>query len=281
MGFDPDIVGRTGEVTRHEWTARDTSLYALGIGAGAATGTDLRYLVENLTGGSQRAYPMMALALGTSFADRPSFGPIDRSQFLHAGQELALHRELPPSGTVQLQAEVTGVYDQGTGAIITWQTQAELITDRGPEPAFTLNASGFLRGAGGFGGPRFDASSQPSVPARAPDRVLSAFTHPDQALLYRLSGDLNPLHADPAIASAGGFERPILHGLCVLGIAARTILDHLGRADLRGLQCRFTAVVFPGERLSVHTWRDEPDVVAFQVRNERDAVVVDRGRVTL
>lgn len=268
MGLDRGAIGRRGRTTSLTWTARDSAIYALGIGAGG----DPQDMIELPYATERAAYPMMAMAIGVDGADRPRFGDIDRSKFVHSAQELVLHGPLPLAATTQLECQITGIHDVGSGALVTWDTTGTLAD----EPLFTMRSTGFLIGGGRFGGdpPPPDAWVAPTTP---PDQELPLPTSPSQALLYRLSGDRNPLHADPRTAEHGGFSRPILHGLAALAATARVILR--GNVDgLRKLSARFTAPVYPGDSLIVRVWRtDEPDAFAFQVAGPDGRLVLDRG----
>jgi acyl dehydratase len=277
MGLDADLVGRRGRTTRSSWSARDAALYALGIGAGhdPADLDELRFVAEGTIAGPQAVYPMMAMAIGVDGADRPSFGDIDRSRFLHAEERLTLHAPLPLEATIELDCEAVELVDKGSGALVGWETRGRLVDGAA---LFTLRSSGFLRGAGGFAH-RPGTSSRWGPPRAAPDAVLPLVTRPEQALIYRLSGDRNPLHSDPGTAMRGGYDRPILHGLSLLGSAARVILGSTA-SDLRELEARFTAPVLPGEELSVRVWSTGAESV-FQVVTADGRVALDRGRLSV
>lgn len=270
MGLDLTSIGRRGRTTTWNWDARDAAVYALGIGAGQdpTDPFELPYATE------QAAYPTMAMAIGVAGADRPPFGDIDRSRFLHSGQELLMHARMPLQGTVSLDCEISEIHDVGSGALVVWRTDGRVAG----EPLFTMRSTGFLVGGGGFGGSR-PPREPDTVPSGSPDREAILPTTPAQALLYRLSGDRNPLHSDPEAAARGGFERPILHGLAVLGAACRVILRDRA-AELRALRARFTAPVYPGDTLRVRVWEaSDPRAWAFQVLRSDGRVVLDRGRV--
>ncbi|MDF2443980.1 MAG: hypothetical protein JWR01_2183, partial [Subtercola sp.] len=219
---------------------------------------------------------------GVEGADRPSFGEYDRTRFVHGSQTLDLHGPLPSAGEVELDCEITGLADKGSGALITWTTTAVLEGSL----LFTSAASGFLVGAGGFGAdsPEPLAGTRPSavrhLPEGPPHRVLPMATRAEQALLYRLSGDRNPLHSDPETAVRGGFTRPILHGLCVLGSAARVVLGD-SVDSLTHLEARFTAPVLPGDELSVQSWEPDARIHLFRASGPGGARVLDRGVVSV
>jgi acyl dehydratase len=203
---------------------------------------------------------------------------------VHAEQAFELHRPLPVAGTVRTVATVTGIYDKGSGALVVTENAA---TDAATgEPLITSRTSLFIRGEGGFGGDR--GSSEPwQQPERAPDHRVVQQTRPEQALLYRLSGDRNPLHADPKFAARGGFSRPILHGLCSYGFAGRALLHALCGSDparFRSMSGRFSRPVYPGQTLVTSIWLPEAGGTAasgtaamFQTVTEEGTVVIDRG----
>jgi acyl dehydratase len=278
MTLDMTIVGRSGAETTHEWSSKDSILYALGVGAGQDLRRELDYTTE-LTPGGQRAIPTMALSIAHSFSERPHFGDVDRSKLVHAEAAVTFHEELRPAGTVRMQTTITGIHDKGSGALISWRTAG--VDGLTGQPLFTTETSGFLRDAGGFGGDR-GPSTRVVFPERPADDRIVMHPRPEQALLYRLSGDRNPLHADPEFAARGGYSQPPLHGLCTLGFATRALL---GRRDnsatrLHSLSARFTRVLHPGDDISVHVWDCEPDNVLFRVLDEGGAVIIENGAGT-
>lgn len=261
---------------------RDVALYALGVGAPAdpLDPNELKFVYE-LSGAGFVALPtfstialsrMVTTLLG-GLPGVPSFNPM---LLVHGEHAITFHRITPTSGTLELRPHVSAVYDKGSGAVVV--IDLGVFAPDGGKIALH-QASLFIRGLGGFGGER-GASSADLTPARAPDVTHEERTTPTQALLYRLSGDTNPLHADPALAALGGFERPILHGLCSYGYAARAILRHICDNDparLRELRARFAKPVFPGEALRTDLWR-ESDQVAFRTTVvERSEVVLSHG----
>jgi acyl dehydratase len=209
----------------------------------------------------------------------------DYSKVLHGEQRLRLHQPLPAAGELVAAARVTAAYDKGAGkgAVIYTETEARAAADGAP--MFTLGSTTFARGDGGFGGPAGSGPAPHALPDRAPDAVATLETRPDQALLYRLSGDRNPLHADPGLARRVGFRAPILHGLCTYGVACHAILravlvyDH---ARIAGFDVRFSAPVYPGEAIATDLWMDGK-VVSFRCRvpARGDAVVISNGRCEL
>jgi acyl dehydratase len=277
------ILGWPFRDVEQTYTRKDTILYALGIGFGfrPTDPGELRFVYER----GLETFPTMSVVLGHPgpwMAD-PETG-IDVVRVLHGEQHLDVHRPLPVEGSVRGVNRVTDVIDKGAGkgALITVERQ--LFDAATGELCSTQSAVIFARGNGGFGGPQRTAPEPHRLPTRAPDLEVDVPISPQAALLYRLSGDLNPLHADPEIARQAGFPAPILHGLATYGIAARALLQARGgprAATLRKLGVRFSAPVFPGETLRVEIWR-EGDVVSFRARvAERDAVVLNNGLAVL
>lgn len=263
---------------------RDTMLYALGVGLGAdpVDEKQLQYVYEP----GLKALSTMAVVLGSpgNWLSDPATG-VDYLKVVHGEQWLELHRPLPAEGTVAGRSRVSAVVDKGAGKGALIYVERRLFSRPGDEPLATLTMSIFARGDGGFGGP----ASAPAPPLHAlpegpPERTCDLPTLPRQALLYRLSGDYNPLHADPKVARAAGFAVPILHGLCTYGIAGHAILRSYCDYDshrLRALQVRFSAPVYPGETIRTEMWR-ERGVVSFRCRAlERDAIVLSNGRADI
>jgi acyl dehydratase len=281
MTIDPDkLLARRFPVIEHHYTQRDTMLYALGVGLGLdpMDREALRFVYER----ELRVLPTQAAVLATPgfWAREPDTG-IDWVRVVHGEQEIELHRPLPPEGTVKAQTRVTGVVDKGPGKGALIYSERQGLDARTGEPLFTVRQSTFARGDGGCGGPAGPVRPPHEVPSRAPDLHCDLSTLPGAALIYRLSGDYNPLHADPDVAAKAGFPRPILHGLCTLGVAGHALLKTCCGYDparLRALQVRFTAPVFPGETIRTEIWRDGA-VVSFRARVlEREAMVLNNGR---
>jgi acyl dehydratase len=270
--IDPRIEGVEYPPISRPYDERDTILYALAVGAGArADELDLVYERD------LRALPTFPVAppFAALMQMEDRLG-IDLATVLHGEQRLELHRPVPARGHVDIRARVSKVWDKGAGAVI--DTTAEIAVDG--EPVATTTYASFVRGGGGFGGERGDGLKPPAVD-RPPDATASETTLGRQAQLYRLCGDTNPLHVDPAFAASAGFDRPILHGLCTYGFAVR-MATHLVEGDVVGADARFTGVVFPGDTLSVEMWQIDPRRAYLRVRvPERDAVVIDPLLVTL
>jgi len=271
------------EPLRHTYTRRDTMLYALGLGVGADDPTDasdLKYVYEK----SLVALPMQAVTLAAApmlLAD-PAFG-INYKMLLHAEQTLTVHRPLPVEGTVAAEFTIDEIYDKGKakGAIM-YMTRKIFDVATGDLLSTAGNVA-FLRGDGGFGGKSDGAPKPRAIPAdRQADHSIVVNSPRNQALLYRLSGDYNPLHSDPQIAASAGFNRPILHGLCHYGMAGRALIKTLCADDpsrLLRLDTRFTSPVYPGEALRVDAWNIGPGDASFRVvASERNAIVQDFGR---
>ena len=274
MPIDPDAVGAVGEQSEISWTSKDSLLYALGVGAGATdpTGFELQFTTENSIGVDQRALPTQVVVLVG--AGGPDFGEIDLAHLLHGEQHIELHQPVPVAGTATIQTEVAGIYDKTKAALVVLESRAR---SSDGEPMWTTSSSLFVSGEGGWGGDRGPANTW-ELPDRDADHVVSYPTRTDQALLYRLNGDRNPLHSDPTFASAAGFDIPILHGLCTFGFTGRALLHTLCDGDpdrFARMGGRFKSPVTPGEQLDVHIWSDG-DEAQFQTR-VGDRVVFDAG----
>ena len=279
--LDHSVVGVSGEPTARAWTSTDTILYALGVGAGAEDPLgELAFTTENSQGVAQQVLPTFAvLAAQARGAQRRRYGDFDPAKLVHAEQGFELHQPLPPAAEVTVTSTVTGMYDKGKGALVTSRSVA---VDADGAPLVTASASVFIVGEGGFGGDRGPGDGW-TRPDRPPDHEVTYRTRPDQALLYRLSGDRNPLHSDPAFARRGGFDRPILHGLCTYGFTGRALLHTLCGSDparFRSMYGRFSRPVRPGQSLVVAVWLDGAGRALFQTTTEDGTVVIDRGVTT-
>ncbi|WKX70075.1 MaoC/PaaZ C-terminal domain-containing protein [Streptomyces sp. XD-27] len=256
--------------TEIAWDHKDVQLYHLGIGAGspATDPAELRYTLESrlhvLPSFATVAGGGMALAGGLS---APGI-EVDLAAVLHGGQRVELHRPIPVRGTATQSSRVAAVYDKGKAAVIVLRGAAA----DADGPLWTCDTQIFVKGEGGFGGER-GPSQRLDLPAREPDHTLLRPVREDQALLYRLSGDWNPLHADPEFAARAGFDKPILHGLCTYGMALKAVVDTVLDGDVgrvRSYATRFAGIVFPGETLRLRLWRDETRVQASVTAVERD-----------
>ena len=274
-GLDTNCVGNTAPAQPISWTSRDTLLYALGVGAGQEDAcTELQFTTENSRGVAQVVLPTFAVTLLPQVM--PPVGQIDLAQILHADQSVRLHESIPVQGRGVATTRVSELYDKGKGAL--FRISTDLVLDGNTSPVATLETGLFLRGAGGFGGDRGPRADW-EAPERGPDHIVHYPTTANQALLYRLSGDRNPLHSDPATASDAGFPRPILHGLCTFGFAGRALLATVCEGDptrFGAMTSRFAMPVLPGQALSVLIWRN-PHGAVFRVTTDA-GVVLDQGR---
>jgi len=275
--MDLSIIGQERGPWTRTWTADDALLYALAVGAGQADPTqELAFTTENTAGVTQVALPTYAIVLAQFGGPQLGLTGVDFTQLLHAEQSLTLHRPLPVAGSVELTSMITDIFDKGSGALVVNRTTG--VADG--EPVFTTRSSVFVRGAGNFGGERGPSGTY-EPPEQAPDAKLSFQSSVNQALIYRLTGDRNPLHSDPAFAGAGGFDRPILHGLATYGITVRLLLNEFAGGDpsrLSFVDGRFTKPVWPGDELVVTAWRDGDAAVIFRTANANGDIVLDRGR---
>jgi acyl dehydratase len=279
MPIDRDAVGIVTDPVCRTWSSTDALLYAVGVGAGHDPLDELPFTTENTTGVEQLVLPTMAVVLNVAGGlDR--LGDFDRTKLVHGGQSIELHRPIPVEGTLQATSEITGLYDKGSGAVVEITSRSTLVEDG--EPLFTTVLSLFLRGEGGWGGDR-GPSTEAMVPETSPDSVVRYATRPEQALVYRLSGDRNPLHADPSFAARGGFDRPILHGLCTFGFTGRALLHDLCGSDparFTRMSGRFSSTVRPGDDLIVKIWRRGGGEARYVTENGAGTVVIDSGSCT-
>jgi acyl dehydratase len=279
MSLDHSLVGEPGPSIEKSWTSKDALLYAIGVGAGLDNPlSELEFTTENSEGIEQKVLPTYGVLLAQAPSGR-SIGDFDRAMLVHAEQYVELHQPLPVAGTIRTTSTVTGIYDKGSGGLV--ESESVAVDPSSGEKMITIRSSTFIRGEGGFGGDR--GTSEPwQLPEGAGHRKVVYPTRPEQALLYRLSGDRNPLHADPKFAARGGFSRPILHGLCTYGFTGRALLHGLCGGDparFVSMGGRFSAPVLPGETLEVWIWDGEDGSAMFQTRKEDGTVVIDRGRV--
>jgi acyl dehydratase len=275
----PEVLQLAAEEEELAWSDQRSMLYALSIGFGSdpLDARELPFVYEN----GLKAVPTLATVLTLPMALLARTG-VNFARVVHGEQGLVLHKPLPPEGKARAVTRVAAAYDKGAdkGAVLILESQ---LTEPSGEALATLRTSIFARGDGGFGGPPGEDETPPP-PDRPADLELDFPTRPDQALLYRLNGDRNPLHADPAFAKMLGFPRPILHGLCTYGITCRAVLQAYADFDparIASHQARFSAPLFPGETVTVQLWREGSEV-AFQARvKDRDAVVIRNGRSEL
>lgn len=267
---------------RFAYGDRETMLYALGIGLGRdpLDANELPFVFEQP---GLKTVPTMASVLARVPLLRDC--GFDYSKVLHGEQRLTLHRPLPAAAELIADSRVTAAYDKGAGKGAVIYTEARARSAADGMPMFTLASTTFARGDGGFGGPAGSGPAPHALPQRKPDAVATLETRPDQALLYRLNGDRNPLHADPALARRVGFRAPILHGLCTYGMACHAILRSVLAYDhtrIAAFDVRFSAPVYPGEAIATDLWVDGK-VVSFRCRvpAREDALVISNGRCEL
>ncbi len=270
MPMDLSKVGFEGKPGERSWTAKDCMLYALGVGCGV---DQLEYFLP----AEQKVLPTMATVLG---GGGPLYeaGSWKRGSLVHGEQAIEVTGPIPAEGRNTTQGRIAGIYDKGKGALLVLES-----TSRDAETGevrFRTRSGFFIRGEGGFGGDRGPSLEGNRAPERKPDLEVTHETRTDQALLYRLNGDPNPLHFDPEFAKKAGFERPILHGLCTYGFAGRALLDGLCGSDparFRSMEGRFSKPVFPGQTLTTSIWVDGSEAV-FRTTTEDGTVVFDQGR---
>jgi acyl dehydratase len=272
------LVGQASPWVERSWTARDAMLYAVGVGSGQDPLDELEFTTENSLDVPQKVLPtFVATVMGAQVG---SMGDFDPAMRVHGDYSVELHRPIPPEGHARTRTVCTGIWDKGSGALV--ETESVLEDAQTGELLATCRNGAFVRGEGGFGGSRGPSSSPSARSERPPDRRVTYQTRPEQALLYRLTGDRNPLHSDPRYAGRGGFERPILHGLCTYGFAGRALLHTLCGSDPErfvSMYGRFRAPTLPGDALTVSIWTGEGDA-DFEVCTPDGTVVLDRGRVS-
>lgn len=283
MPINPDAVGTKSEPARRKWSSKDALIYALGVGAGAADPLDeLQFTTENTNGTPQRVLPTIAVVLGPMGGGFGAIGTFNPAMLVHGEQGITLHQEIPVEGELEAVSEITGIYDKGKGAVVRLSSESKYVGSG--KPAWTTRFAAFIRGEGGFGESRGPViADPPKMPGTAPDHEVTVATRPDQALLYRLSGDRNPLHSDPELAKFAGFDRPILHGLCSFGFTGRALLHEMCGSDVEkfgAMDARFSKPVMPGDILTVRMW-DVDGGAHFQTVTQEGATVIDGGVFTL
>jgi acyl dehydratase len=275
MPLNPDAVGAESEPYQVTWTSKDALLYAVGVGAGTA---ELAYTTENTNGVDQQVLPTFAVVVGRGAGSAMGkIGTFNPALLVHGQQALTFHKPVPVNGSVTMRGRITAIHDKGKAAVVATETVAT--DDADGQAMFTNVSSVFIRGEGGWGGDRGPSGPQNVPPDRVPDHLVTYQTSPDQALVYRLSGDRNPLHSDPSFAAVGGFDRPIIHGLCTYGFTGRALLHSLCGSDasrFRHIEGRFTSPVVPGEALTVAMWESGNGEALFTT-SVGDRVVIDQG----
>ena len=280
MPIDVNVaLGAEFGTVEFSWTATNVQLYNLALGAGAdpMDPRELSYVIDR--------NPQVLPTFGCVAASFNEIEPpkvswpgveIDLAKILHASEQVTVPAPLPPSGSARAVSRIVEVWDKGKAVVVVLETS---VTSTDGIPLWSQRRSIFARGEGGFGGERGPSTSV-AAPERAPDVELDIPVLPQQALLYRLCGDRNPLHSDPEFAAAAGFPRPILHGLCTYGMTCKAIVDAMLDADVAAVGsygARFTGVAFPGETLKVGIWMDDGRLVASVVAPSRDNAVVLSG----
>jgi acyl dehydratase len=281
--INPDAVGTKGQPVETSWTSKDALIYALGVGAGAVDALEeLSFTTENTSDTPQQVLPTMGVVLGFGAAGvMAAIGQFNFAMLVHGEQAIELHAPLPVEGRISTVGEITAIWDKGKGAVV--ETTSVATDVASGEPLFTSRSASFIRGEGGWGGDRGPSGPRNVAPDRAPDHEVSYATRQDQALIYRLSGDRNPLHSDPSFAAMGGFPKPILHGLCTYGFTGRALLHTLCASDpsrFRSMEGRFSSPVFPGETLTVKMWDSGDGEAIFQTCGDDGRVVLDGGLCT-
>jgi acyl dehydratase len=273
MPVNPDAVGEKGSPTKRAWHSKDALLYALGVGAGV---DELAFTTENTKDTPQRVLPTMAVVIGMGGLPFDKIGSFNPAMMLHGAQKIEFFDEIPPEGEIETIGTIGAIWDKGKSASV--DLVCDSIDVATGKPMMKVTMTAFLRGEGGFGGERGPATTF-ELPNRKPDHEVRYATRIDQPLLYRLSGDRNPLHSDPSFAKMGGFDRPILHGLCTYGFTGRALLHSICGSEpsrFKSMEARFSKPVMPGDSLDVAMWVDGGQCL-FQTKNQDGDVVVDQG----
>jgi len=280
MPLNPSAVGAVGDIRTMSWNSKDALLYAVGIGAGQS---DLPFTTENTKDIQQVVFPTFAVVAGSGTASAgksamSEIGSFNFAMLVHGSQAITLHRPIPIEAEVTVQDKVVAMYDKGKAAVVVTEAETKL---KSGELLWTTRSSVFIRGEGGWDGDRGPSGPQNAPPERTPDHEVTLQTSPDQAFVYRLSGDRNPLHTDPSFAAIGGFDRPILHGLCSYGFTGRALLGALCNNDVtkfNHIEGRFSSPVMPGDALTVRMWTIASGETVFTT-SVGDRVVIDQGLV--
>jgi acyl dehydratase len=280
MPLNPSAVGAVGDIRTMSWNSKDALLYAVGIGAGQS---DLPFTTENTKDIQQVVFPTFAVVAGSGTASAgksamSDIGSFNFAMLVHGSQAITLHRPIPIEAEVTVQDKVVAMYDKGKAAVVVTEAETKL---KSGELLWTTRSSVFIRGEGGWDGDRGPSGPQNVPPERTPDHEVTLQTSPDQAFVYRLSGDRNPLHTDPSFAAIGGFDRPILHGLCSYGFTGRALLGALCNNDVtkfNHIEGRFSSPVMPGDALTVRMWTIASGETVFTT-SVGDRVLIDQGLV--
>lgn len=276
MPIDPNAVGQTGGPVTRSWTSKDALLYAVGIGAGT---DELSFTTENTANVAQRVFPTFAVIVGGGGVPMDKVGSFNPALMVHGEQGIELQDEIPSDGEIESSGRIVGIWDKGAAAVLEFESQS--VHKSTGKPLLKTRSMLFCRGEGGWGGER-GASAKVDFPDAEPTHQVTYATREDQALTYRLSGDRNPLHTDPAFAARGGFDKPILHGLCTYGFTGRALLHALCAGDpsrFRSMNARFSKPVIPGDTLTVSMWADGGKAL-FRTASQNGDVVIDQGVCT-
>ena len=273
MAIDPNAVGQKGQPSKRSWNSKDALLYAVGIGAGT---DELQYTTENTKDITQKVFPTFAVIIGGGGIPMKEVGSFNPALMVHGEQGIELLGEIPPDGEIESVGECSAIWDKGSAAVLEFTSESRDVATG--QPLLRTKTSLFCRGEGGWGGDR-GPSDKLEFPDRSPDKKITYSTREDQALTYRLSGDRNPLHSDPSFAALGGFDKPILHGLCTYGMTGRALLHGLCDGDASrflSMNARFSKPVIPGDSLTVCMWVDGQKAL-FRTENQNNEVVIDQG----
>ncbi len=285
MALNPEAVGNVGTPGEFSWTSKDSLLYAVSIGCGAE---HLAFTTENTNGVTQRVLPTQAVVMGWGGGSgggksaMSEIGSFNHAMLVHGQQAITWHQEIPVAGSASSVDKVVAMYDKGKAAVVVTEDRATLADGT---PLYTKRSSVFIRGEGGWGGERGPSGAINEPLDRAPDHEIVFQTSPDQAFVYRLNGDRNPLHTDPSFAAMGGFAKPILHGLCSYGFTGRALLSELAGHDpakMHHMEARFSSPVMPGDALTVRIWRTGDGEAVFTTTTNggvtgEGAVCIDQG----
>jgi acyl dehydratase len=282
MPIDPSkALGAEMGEGKYTYTKDQVILYHLGLGAGvpATDPGELEYTYEK----NLKVLPSFGVI--PTFGAMGGLGNVEGLEFnfamlLHGEQDLVIHQPIPPEATITNRGKVAEIWDKGKAALVVLQVDS---SDESGQPLFTNRFSLFLRGEGGFGGEPGPKAGN-AAPDREPDGVIESPTLPQQALIYRLSGDKNPLHADPEFAKLGGFDTPIIHGLCSYGIVCKAVVDNVLGGDVTKVaryQVRFAGVGFPGETYLTSYWKEGDKILIQAKSKERDAVIISNAAITV
>lgn len=274
MPINPEAVGTKGNPVKRSWSSKDALLYAVGVGAGL---DELQYTTENTKDVAQKVLPTFAVIVGGGGIPMDKVGTFNPMLMVHGKQGIELFGELPADGEIESVGEVTGIYDKGSAALLEFSSESKDV--KTGKLLLRTTTTLFCRGEGGWGGDRGPADKL-EFPESPADHQLTYKTREDQALTYRLSGDRNPLHSDPSFAAMGGFDKPILHGLCTYGFTGRALLHALcnGEASkFKSMSAKFSKPVMPGDELTISMWVDG-NTALFKTMNQDGEIVINDGK---